>query len=66
VRNSSLVEWSGADNVSGLKHGTDALDFCFFEAGVVGERRQGVEAVAEAYRGALSSANVGMSNVQGG
>jgi len=24
VRNSSLVEWPGADNVSGLKHGTEA------------------------------------------
>ena len=24
VRNSSLVEWSGADNVTGLKHGTEA------------------------------------------
>ncbi len=66
MRNSSLVEWSGADNVSGLKHGTDALDLVQSLDQVVGERRQGVEAVAEAYRGALSSANVGMSNVQGG
>jgi hypothetical protein len=24
VRNSSLVEWSGADNVPGLKRGTEA------------------------------------------
>ena len=24
VRNSSLVEWPGADNVTGLKHGTEA------------------------------------------
>ena len=27
VRNSSLVEWSGADNVTGLKHGTEATGF---------------------------------------
>ena len=27
VRNSSLVKWSGADNVTGLKHETEATDF---------------------------------------
>ena len=27
VRNSSLVKWSGADNVTGLKLGTEATDF---------------------------------------
>ena len=27
VRNSSLVKWSGADNVTGLKHGAEATDF---------------------------------------
>ena len=27
VRNSSLVKWSGADNVTGLKQGTEATDF---------------------------------------
>src|SRR6266571_9182103 len=26
VRNSSLIKWSGADNVTGLKHGTEATD----------------------------------------
>jgi hypothetical protein len=26
VRNSSLVKWSGADNVTGLKLGTEATD----------------------------------------
>ena len=26
VRNSSLVEWSGAENPTGLKPGTEALD----------------------------------------
>ena len=28
VRNSSLVEWRRADNVTGLKRGTDAADRC--------------------------------------
>ena len=29
VRNSSLVKWSGADNVTGLKHGAEATGFIF-------------------------------------
>jgi hypothetical protein len=37
VRNSSLVEWSCADNVTGLKFRAEAADFNF--VGVVGERR---------------------------
>ena len=44
VRNSSLVKWSGADNVTGLKPGTEATDFTL--AGVVGERSQAGEAAA--------------------
>ena len=28
VRNSSLVEWSSADNVTGLKPRAEAADFC--------------------------------------
>jgi hypothetical protein len=36
VRNSSLVKCSCADNVAGLKSGTEAADSGF--AGVVGER----------------------------
>ena len=44
VRNSSLVKWSGADNVTGLKHGAEATDFIF--DGVVGERSQLDEAAA--------------------
>ena len=43
VRNSSLVEWSCADNVTGLKPRAEATDFCFI-AGVVGERRSRSEA----------------------
>ena len=50
VRNSSLVKWSGADNVTGLKHGTEATDFVgnvFGQCrGVVGERSQAGEAAA--------------------
>jgi len=41
VRNSSLVEWSGADNLTGLKHRAEAADL---SNGVVGERRAGREA----------------------
>ena len=33
VRNSSLVKWSGADNVTGLKHGAEATDFVFTRSG---------------------------------
>ena len=49
VRNSSLVEWSCADNVTGLKPRAEAADFDSarspfeedweFRVGVVGERR---------------------------
>ena len=38
VRNSSLVEWSCADNVTGLKLRAEAADFTIY-CGVVGERR---------------------------
>ena len=60
VRNSSLVKWSGADNVTGLKHGAEATDFIF--DGVVGERSHAGEAAAEASRGGLGSENAGTSN----
>jgi hypothetical protein len=43
VRNSSLVKWSGADNSTGLKHGTEATDSFL---GVVGERSHAGEAAA--------------------
>ena len=48
VRNSSLVEGSCADNVTGLKHFTEAADRCPLRAPVVGERRGSVEVGAEA------------------
>jgi hypothetical protein len=43
VRNSSLVEWSCADNVTGLKSRAEAADFRR-KTGVVGERRSRREA----------------------
>ena len=43
VRNSSLVEWSCADNVTGLKSRAEAADFRR-KTGVVGERRSRGEA----------------------
>ena len=46
VRNSSLVEWSCADNVTGLKSRAEATDFCHM-TGVVGERRSRREAAVE-------------------
>ena len=42
VRNSSLVKWSCADNVVGLKYTAEAAAFQFL--GWVGERRVSVEA----------------------
>ena len=42
VRNSSLVEWSCADNLTGLKPRAEATDSRF--TGVVGERRSCCEA----------------------
>ena len=45
VRNSSLVEWSRADNVPGLKSGAEAADGFFVEV-VVGERCQCSEVVS--------------------
>jgi hypothetical protein len=43
VRNSSLVKWSCADNVTGLKHASEAVDVFIH---VVGERSQASEAAA--------------------
>ena len=40
VRNSSLVEWSCADNVVGLKHTAEAAELAhLLVCGLVGERR---------------------------
>ena len=42
VRNSSLVEWSCADNVVGLKYTAEAAELTLW-CGLVGERRVAVE-----------------------
>src|SRR2546430_14798400 len=64
VRNSSLVEWSCADNVTGLKHTAEAASFRF--AGWVGERRSQLRSGRVNGCGAWSSANAGMSSERGG
>ena len=63
VCNSSLVEWSCADNVTGLKPRAEATDFRFYGSGrgaSTSQRSAGVNR-----RGALSSANAGMSSERG-
>jgi hypothetical protein len=64
VRNSSLVKWSGAEDVTGLKLEAEATDFTLTR-GVVGERSQAGEAAAKASGGGLRSENAGMSNERG-
>ena len=67
MRNSSLVEWSCADNVTGLKSRAEAADsiLLYGDYGVVAERRSRSEAEGITHRGAWSSANVGMSSERG-
>src|SRR4051794_29319811 len=65
VRNSSLVKWSGADNVTGLKHGAEATDFAaLFTAPWSGRGAfpTAVKRRRQASRGALGSENAGTSN----
>ena len=65
VRNSSLVEWSCADNVTGLKSRAEAADFLSLldrsgRGASILQRSGGVNR-----RGAWSSANAGMSSERG-
>ena len=60
MRNSSLVEGSCAENVTGLKFTTEAAEFALSR--LVGERCQGVEASTVRSGGALRSENAGMSS----
>src|SRR5215470_5131868 len=72
VRNSSLVKWSCADNVAGLKHTAEAVSFTQYIresfrvlvqwCGWVGERPVSGEAAAEASGGGCGSENAGMSS----
>ena len=64
VRNSSLVKCSGADNVTGLKYGTEASGAhlrVLRGRGAFPGRRSGMVM----FRGALGSENPGMSNERG-
>jgi hypothetical protein len=60
VRNSSLVERDCAENVTGLKHGTEIGDLSFRQ--VVGERSTCGEGGAASVVGAGRSENAGMSS----
>ena len=63
VRNSSLVEWSCADNVTGLKYRAEAVYSYASTSGSgasISQRSAGGNR-----RGAWSSANVGMSSERG-
>ena len=62
MRNSSLVKRFCAENVTGLKHSTEASDFSF--AGVVGERSVGDTMVTERTSVVYRSENAGMSSVK--
>ena len=60
MRNSSLVKWCCAENVTGLESFTEATDFT--SGRVVGEHPVAAEAAAEASRGRVRRENAGMSN----
>ena len=72
MRNSSLVKWSRADNVAGLKHTAEAvaltqqlsrrLVWLVQVCGWVGERRVAGEAAERSSRGRHASENAGMSS----
>jgi hypothetical protein len=61
VRNSSLVKWFCAENVTGLKFVTEATDLkIYFQ--VVGERSYMRRSRIVRSGGAIGSENAGMSN----
>ena len=66
MRNSSLVKRFCAENVSGLKHSTEATDFGHSTewSGVVGERSVGDTSITERICVAYRSENAGMSSVK--
>jgi hypothetical protein len=61
VRNSSLVECAGTDNVSRLKHRTEAVDLVQYK--MVGERSPSLRSQIVRTGGGRRSANAGMSSV---
>jgi hypothetical protein len=64
VRNSSLVKRFCAENVTGLKHSTEATDWQFFELLMVGERSVRDTRITERISVAYRSENAGMSSVK--
>ncbi len=64
MRNSSLVKRFCAENVTGLKHSTEATDWQFFELLMVGERSVRDTMVTERIPAAYRSENAGMSSVK--
>ena len=77
VRNSSLVKWSCADDVAGLKHDTEAAGsadmarppggaLAVQAGGSVGERSDASEAAGEPSGGCVRSENAGMSSERRG
>jgi len=64
VRNSSLVQWSCAENAPGLKSTAEAADL--HNVQVVGERRTLQRSSSGNAGGACASANAGMSSVKAG
>ena len=67
VRNSSLVKWSCADNVAGLKRAAEAADPwpSLWGSGVVGERPVLGEAGGVTPGGRCGSEDAGMSSETG-
>ena len=67
MRNSSLVECPCADNVTGLKQSPEAADVSFVTSeDMVGERCGERRSQTGRAGGAPTSANAGMSSVNGG
>ena len=60
VRNSSLVEWRGTDNVSRLKHLTEAVNR--YTVSMVGERSLSLRSQIARTGGGKRSENAGMSS----
>jgi hypothetical protein len=65
VRNSSLVEWSCADNVTGLKSRAEAANCLHASAGSGRGASTSRRSAGVNRRGAWSSENVGMSSERG-
>ena len=61
MRNSSLVESFCAENVTGLKHITEDMEFMIYH-GLVGERSVGRRRLTVRLAGGIRSENAGISN----